>query len=118
MTEADRRADPYVQAWFRGAHHDEIGEDDQRGYLDVLDGFLQHTGLGPAELLAHCYLRKKDTGERFLSVKRRVEVNDWIDAYVTARGWTDKEAVRNANIVRSFLVHNGVLIQGKVWTTG
>lgn len=112
---ADLRADPCVRAWFRGAHHDEIPTDDQRGYLDVLDGFVQQTGLGPGALVAHCFLRRKDTGERFLSVKRRIEMNEWIDTYVTAKGWTDKQAVRNANIVRSFLVHNGVLIQGKVW---
>jgi hypothetical protein len=42
-------------------------------------------------------------------------MNEWIDNYVATAGWTDKEAVRNANVGRRFLVHNGVLIQGRAW---
>ena len=107
-----------VRAWFTGAHHDELPEADQQRYLDLLDGFLARIGKDPDELVAFCFLRKKDTGERFLSQKRRVEVNEMIDDWVVANGWTDKDAVRMANVVRGFLTHNGVLIQGKVWTKG
>lgn len=105
-----------MRAWFTGAHHDELPAAEQQRYLDLLDGFLAGIGKDPDELVAYCWLRKKDTGERFLSQKRRVEVNEMIDAWVERNGWTDKDAVRQANVIRGFLGHNGVLIQGKVWT--
>jgi len=60
-------------------------------------------------------VRKKATGERFLSVKRREAINGWLDEFAAEQGWTGKQAVVNANVVRSFLIHNGVLIQGRVW---
>ncbi|MFN8203102.1 MAG: hypothetical protein U0S48_11080 [Solirubrobacteraceae bacterium] len=59
-------------------------------------------------------MRKKDTGQRFLSVKRRVQMNEWIDEYVAQQGWEGKDAVVNANVIRGFLIHNGVAIGGNV----
>jgi len=109
---------PTIQRWLAGAGHDKQPDEVQRRYLDVLEGFLLHAGQDPDELVEFCFLRKRMTGERFVSTKRRIEVNEWIDEFVEARGWADKEAVVNANIVRSFLIHNGVLIQGRVWTKG
>jgi hypothetical protein len=118
MSLQELRAHDRVKAWFAGAHHDEQPDAQQDRYLEILAGFLSHVDHTPDELVAFCFLRKKDTGERFLSQKRRVEVNEWIAGHVDARGWVAKEAVANANVIRSFLVHNGVLIQGKVWTGG
>ena len=60
-------------------------------------------------------MRKKATGERFLSVKRREAVNGRLDEFAAEQGWTGKEAVVNPNVVRSFPIHNGVFIQGGVW---
>jgi hypothetical protein len=45
-------------------------------------------------------------------------VNEWIDRFVAEQGWTGKDAVANANVVRGFLIPNGVLIQGRVRTGG
>ena len=42
-------------------------------------------------------------------------INGWLDEFTGEQGWTGKQAVVNANVVRSFLTHNGVLIQGRVW---
>jgi hypothetical protein len=50
-----------------------------------------------------------------VSVKRRVTMNEWIDAFVREQGWTGKDAVANANVIRGFLIHNAILIQGPVW---
>jgi hypothetical protein len=104
-----------VQRWLSGAGHDRQPAEVQDRYLGVLATFVEHTGKSPDELVAFCFLRKRETGERFVSTKRRIVVNEWIDELVAAQGWTGKDAVANANIVRSFLIHNGVLIQGKVW---
>jgi hypothetical protein len=107
-----------VRTWFAGARHDELPAADQQRYLEALHGFLTGVGKHPDEIVAFCYLRKRATGERFLSQQRRVEVNEMIDAWVGRNGWTGKDAVRMANVIRGFLIHNGVLIQGAVWTRG
>jgi len=64
------------------------------------------------------FLRKKDTGDRFVSTKRRTEINEQIETHVVERGWIGKEAVANANIIRSFLIHNGIPIGGRTWIGG
>jgi hypothetical protein len=107
-----------VRTWFAGAHHDQLPEADQQHYLEVLAAFLAGVGKDPDSIVAFCYLRKRATGERFLSQQRRAEVNEMIEAWVQGNGWTGKTAVRMANVVRGYLIHNGVLIQGPVWTKG
>lgn len=83
--------------------------------LRILAEFCAKVEKSPDELVAFCILRKKETGERFLSVKRREAINGWLEEFVGEQGWTGKQAVVNANVVRSFLIHNGVLIQGRIW---
>jgi hypothetical protein len=107
-----------VQRWVAGTTYDEEHPDRLRQRLDVLRGFLASIDTEPDSLVAFCFLRKKDTGERFVSTKRRGVVNEQIDLYVQAQGWTGKAAVANGNIVRSFLIHNGIPIGGKAWTGG
>jgi hypothetical protein len=104
-----------VKQWAAGAgfDHDPAGVREQK--LQILADFCTKVGKQPDELVAFCILRKKATGERFLSVKRREAINGWLDEFAVEQGWAGKEAVVNANVVRSFLIHNGVLIQGRVW---
>jgi hypothetical protein len=104
-----------VKHWFASARHDSAPVETQQRYLDVLGGYVEHSGKTPDEWIAYCFLRKKDTGERFPSVKRRGEANELIESYVAARGWTGKDAVVNGNIVRGFFIHNGAVIQGRAW---
>jgi len=87
----------------------------QEAKLRILADFCAKVDKEPDELVAFCILRKKETGERFLSVKRRETINQWLEEFTTEQGWAAKQAVVNANVVRSFLIHNGVLIQGPVW---
>jgi hypothetical protein len=116
MSGDDVRSSAPVRRWLSSAGHDTQPEQVQERYLSLLEHFCSHVDKTPDELVAYCFLKKKDTGERFVSVQRRTTVNAWIDEFVQARGWTGKDAVANANVVRGFLIHNGVLIQGKVWT--
>lgn len=83
--------------------------------LQILGAFCAKVEKVPDELVAFCILRKKATGEPFLSVKRRETINSWLEEFAAEQGWAGKQAVVNANVVRSFLIHNGVLIQGPVW---
>jgi hypothetical protein len=86
--------------------------------LDVLAGFFKAAGKEPDELVEWCFLRKRDSGDRFVSTKRRAALNEQIEQYVLDCGWSGKDAVANGNLVRSFLIHNGVPIGGRTWTGG
>lgn len=104
-----------VEKWAKATGQHAQPPETRAHQLEVLANFSDFAGKTPDELAAYCFLRKKDTGVRFVSTKRRIAMNTTIDEFVEAQGWVDKEAVVNANIVRSFLIHNGVFIQGKLW---
>ena len=104
-----------VKQWAAGAGFDRDPAEVREQKLGILADFCAKVDKSPDELVAFCILRKKATGERFLSVKRREAINNWLDEFAAEQGWTGKQAVVNANVVRSFLIHNGVLIQGRVW---
>jgi hypothetical protein len=104
-----------VKQWAAGAGFDHDPTENREQKLAILADFCAKVDKQPDELVAFCILRKKATGERFLSVKRREAINNWLDEFTAEQGWTGKQAVVNANVVRSFLIHNGVLIQGRVW---
>ena len=114
MTTHDIESHASVKQWAGvGLHHDPTEVREQK--LRILAYFCAKVEKEPDALVAFCILRKKATGERFLSVKRREAINGWLDEFAGEQGWTGKQAVVNANVVRSFLIHNGVLIQGSVW---
>ena len=115
MTSPDSGSQASVKQWAAGAGLDQDPAEVRERKLAILADFCAKVGKQPDELVAFCILRKKATGERFLSVKRREAVNTWLDEFAAEQGWTGKDAVVNANVVRSFLIHNGVLIQGRVW---
>lgn len=110
------RESPAVKHWFDSARHHEDPAELQEALLVVLADFCSFTGKTPEELVAGCFLRKKATGDKFVSAKARLAMNATIAEFVEARGWTDRESVVNANRIRGFLIHNGVMIQGGAWT--
>lgn len=115
MSAEDLASTRTVKQWFASARLESEPAVELQERLELLGGFLAHIGKSADELVEYCFLRKKDTGERFSSVKRRGEVNDWIEEFVTARGWAGKAAVLNGNTLRSFMIHNGAVIQGGAW---
>lgn len=78
--------------------------------LDTLAAFCAFLGKDPDALLDFCFLRRRETGERFSSKKRREEVVARVQQFVATSGLKGTEARRAANHVYSFLSHNGVLI--------
>ncbi len=77
--------------------------------LRAVEGFCEFVERDPDELVAFCFLRRKQTGEKFGSVKRREEVAARLREY-RARWQPQTEARRCQSNVLSFLIHNGVLI--------
>lgn len=116
MNAADIRSSSSVRCWFESAGHDDDEPEMQERFLRILEGFCQHTGTAPDDLVAGCFLRKKATGDLFISAKARTAMNESIAEFVAKQGWTGRDAVANGNVIRGFLIHNGVLIQGGAWT--
>jgi len=77
--------------------------------LETLSEFCRAIGKDPDELVAFCFLRKKSTGERFASKKRRDAVLEHLKRFEAEAG-RGVEARRRRSQVVSFLSHNGVLI--------
>ena len=78
--------------------------------LEALAAFCAFVGKDPDELVAFCFLRRKATGERFGSVKRREDLVEQIRAFRAASGLSGTKARRLVSDLMSFLIHNGVLI--------
>lgn len=115
MSPADLLDARTVKHWIISARLDSEPSEELDKRLGILADFVVRVGKDPDDLVEYCFLRKRDTGERFSSVKRRADVNDWIEDFVAHRGWTGRDAVVNGNTIRSFMIHNGAVIQGRAW---
>ena len=101
-----------VQIWAKGLKTqwggDPLTEDP--GKLETLKAFCAFMEKDPDELYAFCFLRKRDTGERFASKKRREELTEKALEFVAQSGLSGVEKRRLRSGVFSFFTHNGVLI--------
>jgi len=99
-----------VATWAKGLREqwggDPLAEEPEK--LEALAAFCAFDGRDPDELLAFCFLRRKATGERFVSVKRREEVAARLRAFRAASGLSGTEARRLVSALLSFFIHNGV----------
>ncbi len=99
-----------VAMWAKGLREqwggDPLAEEPEK--LEALAAFCQFDGRDPDELIAFCFLRRKETGVRFASVKRREAVAEQLRAFRTASGLSCTEARRLASNLLSFFIHNGV----------
>jgi hypothetical protein len=114
MTGADIASEPMVRRWFESAGLDDDPDAEKERRLRLLAEFCDHTGQSPGELVTGL-LRTTKAGDTAISAKRREAMNTTIDEFVEKGGHTGKEAVVTGNIIRSFLVHNGIFIQGRAW---
>jgi hypothetical protein len=87
---------------------DPLAEDPER--LEALETFCELVGKDPDELVAFCFLRRKESGERFTSKKRREEIKGQLAEFEAMSGLSGRAARRRPNMVVSFLSHNGALI--------
>jgi hypothetical protein len=107
-------AEESVRRWLA-----ELGLDDPRrvaerdAYASSLARFCAATGSRPDELVASC-LRETGSGDLAISARGRRAMDARIDAYVEAEGLVGRDAIVAGNRLRSFLIHNGVYLQGRV----
>lgn len=101
-----------VSAWAEGLRAqwggDPLAEDP--GKLATLESFCGFTGRDPDALVAFCFLRRKETGERFASKKRRAELLADLARFQESSGLRGTEARRVRSRIVSFLSHNGVMV--------
>ena len=99
-----------VATWAKGLQEqwggDPLTEEPEK--LEALAAFCEFDGRDPDELLAFCFLRRKETGVRFASVKRREAVAGQLRAFRTASGLYGSEARRLTSNLLSFFIHNGI----------
>ncbi len=84
---------------------DPLAEEPEK--LETLASFCEFDGRDPDELLAFCFLRRKETGVRFASVKRREAVAEQLRAFRTTSGLSGTDARRLVSTLLSFFIHNG-----------
>jgi hypothetical protein len=111
---ADLAQDPAVRRWFESAKLDDDADEVKTHKLALLADFCDHTGQQPGELVSGLLRTTKD-GHTAIAAKKRIAMNNAIEEFVEKSGFTGKEAVVNGNIIRGFLVHNGIFIQGRAW---
>lgn len=99
-----------VQRWL--AHTGYETEAGRRRCLELLGGFCEETGRAPEELVASCFRITRE-GDRRISIKGRQAVQEAIESFIAKRGETGHAAVVAGNMLRSFLIHNGVFMQGR-----
>jgi hypothetical protein len=101
-----------VHTWAEGLRAqwggDPLAEEPEK--RETLEAFCRFVDKDPDELVAFCFLRRKATGERFGSVKRREALAEQLREFRAASGLSGTKARRLVSDVLSFLIHNGVLI--------
>jgi len=114
MTPEEVAAAPSVVRWFDSARLNSDPDEEKQLRYRLLADFSNHVGQSPDEIAAGL-LRTTKAGQSAISAKRRAAMDASIDEFVEKSGFTGKDAVVNGNIIRSFLVHNGIFIQGRAW---
>ena len=92
-----------MQRWFDQLPDPEEARHDK---LVVLEDFCRFCGETPDALIASLF-RPTEDGPR-INLKRRRQIVEWIDGFEAEHGGR-----ATGNIVRSFLIHNGVALTAR-----
>lgn len=104
-----------VARWLESAGYGAAPAAERDEAVDLLAGLCAFTGTGPDELVEGCLRTTKD-GDRTISVKGRRTAEEAIESYVASRGLEGHRAIVAANMLRGFLIHNGIFMQGPAST--
>jgi hypothetical protein len=102
-----------VKTWFTGLR-DQSGVDphDDPSRVEFLKEFCASLELDPDELVSACLL-KKEGKETKISIKGRRSMAERI-ADFQAAGAEPRDRPKRGNTIRSFLIHNGILLQSGI----
>jgi hypothetical protein len=100
-----------VQTWLRGVHEQSgVSPEADVRRVQVLAEFCARVEKQPNEIIDDC-LRDVDGGGKKIRAKGRRFYADKINEFEQQAEGTTGEKRQKANYIRSFLIHNGVLIQ-------
>ncbi|TMF12990.1 MAG: hypothetical protein E6I38_02435 [Chloroflexi bacterium] len=102
-----------VQAWVSGLR-EQWGEEpaDMRARIAILQRFCAFVEREPDAIIEECS-RDVDGGKR-IRIKKRRFYSEKIDEFQASVEGDARAQARTGNIVRSFLIHNGIFMQGGV----
>jgi len=100
-----------VRNWLDGlrAHWggDPANDDPER--LPLLQAFCDFAGTDPDTVIGEC-VRIDKAGDRRISIKGRRKYAALIDEFQTASEESRLRKAKRGNTIRSFLIHNGILL--------
>jgi len=103
--------DKTVQVWLQGVHEQSgVSHEADTKRVQVLTEFCSRVEKQPDEIIDDC-LRDVDGGGKKIRAKGRRFYADKINEFEQQSEGTTGEKRQKANYIRSFLIHNGVLIQ-------
>jgi len=103
-----------VRTWLEGLRKHWGGDpaDDDPERLTMLEAFCRHVNRDPDQIIRETTMLKD--GERRVRVKGRKRYADLIDAWQAQQEGSRIRKAKWGNAVRSFLIHNGVLLQAGI----
>ncbi len=103
---------PSVQTWFQGLR-EQSGVDPAAdpSRLKLLEEFCRYAELDPDQVVKACLLEKEGRDTK-ISIKGRKRVAQMVaDFQAAGEGLSSRERAHRGNTIRSFLIHNGILLQ-------
>lgn len=114
MSGLDRPIEGYetVKVWLNGLR-EQSGVDplSDPWRLKVLEEFCRFVDLNPDEVLRACLLEKPGRDTKISIKGRRLMAEKIADFQAAAEGLSARERGSRGNTIRSFLIHNGILLQ-------
>ena len=103
-----------VRAWFDGLRQHWGGEPehDEPERLEILEAFCRFAEKDPDTIIAECVLLKD--GEKRIRTKGRQRYADLIAQFQSGVEGSRMKRAKWGNTARSFLIHNGILLQSGV----
>src|SRR5450759_2533642 len=103
-----------VKTWFAGLRDQSgIEPNDDPSRVVFLSEFCASLELDPDEIVTACLL-KKEGKETKISIKGRRSMAERIADFQAGGGAEGRERVKRGNTIRSFLIHNGILLQSGI----
>ena len=101
-----------VEKWAEGLRRqwggDPLREEPEK--LQHLEEFCEFLSKDPDDAIGYCFLRKRGSGDKFASAKRRQEIAKQVRIFRDQSGRVGLEGRRLVSNVLSFFIHGGVLI--------
>lgn len=115
MSAIDKPIEEYdaVKTWFTGLREQSgVDPHDDTSRVAYLKEFCETLEMDPDQIVAACLL-KKEGRETKISIKGRRSMAERI-ADFQAAGAEPRERPKRGNTIRSFLIHNGILLQSGI----